>query len=201
MRSHFVLLLSFLAARGMGITAPIPIEYQGSILEGRPGVDQGLPIYLTQSPNNVRFRFFVSNFSSIVSINSIDVSFDVYDDNANGFERGDSVFVLNGIGEPNVFLTSWGGLSGFTAASPLTIATSVPAGNLPSALLEIQGDGVFFIRINRNGNNQQGNDFFVDNVTVAIDGELVPEPGSFVLLAGGLAIGAIYRRHFRRTNR
>ncbi len=200
MRSILIIVLALSCVAGSVLAAPLTVNYEGSILEGQPGVDQGLPIYLSQTPNNVRFRFFVPNFASLTAINSISVSFDLYDDNANGFEQGDSVFVLNSIGEPNVFLTSFNDLTGYTSASPLTISTSLPNGDLPNALLEIQNDGVFFIRVNRNGNNREGNDFYVDNVSVAIDGEAaVPEPGSLGLLTGALAVGLFYRRRRRAS--
>ena len=199
MRSIVIIVLAFFCAAGSVPAATVTVNYEGSILEGQPGVDQGLPVYLSQTPNNVRFRFFVPNFASLTAINSINVSFDLYDDNANGFEQGDSVFVLNSIGEPNVVLTSFGGLSGYTAASPLSVGASVPNGDIPNALLEIQNDGVFFIRVNRNGNNREGNDFFVDNVSVALDAQMVPEPGSLGLLTAALAVGLFYRRRRRAS--
>ncbi|HYI94823.1 MAG TPA: hypothetical protein VEX68_14860 [Bryobacteraceae bacterium] len=193
MRSALIAVLTFIGASGSILAAPVTVNYEGSILEGQPGVDQGLPIYLSQTPNNVRFRFSVPDFASLTAINSITISFDVYDDNANGFEQGDAVFVLNSIGEPNALLTSFSDLSGFTSASPLSIATSVPNGDLPNALLEIQNDGVFFIRVNRNGNNREGNDFYVDNVAVTIDAQAVPEPATMGVFAGAFGIGLLYR--------
>ena len=50
---------------------------------------------------------------------------------------------------------------------------------IAAVLLEIQGDGVFFIRVNRDGG-----DFFVQDATVTIDGELarLPAPSTLALL-------------------
>jgi hypothetical protein len=176
-----------------GFAASVPLIYQGSFLEGAPGIDQGLPIFLSGSPNNVRLKYFVPDFASLVSINSIDVSVNVYDDgDANNGEEGAILFVLNGVGLPNLTLQTFSGLNGYTETSPLTVSGSVGAGDLSDALLEIQEDGIFFIRVNRDGN-----DFYVKGASVAIDGTLgsVPDASSTLpLLAAGLALIAIFRR-------
>ncbi|MBL8178731.1 MAG: PEP-CTERM sorting domain-containing protein [Bryobacterales bacterium] len=167
--------------------------YEGNIIEGLPG-DQGLPFFLSGSPNNLRLRYFVPNYASLVSINSISVSVDVYDDgDANNNEELDLVFVLNGIGLPNLAIGSHNsGLNGTDSLNRQTVLGAVNAGDLGDALLEIQGDGVFFIRVNRNGG-----DFFVHSATVTIDGEAVPEPGTLGLcgVAGLLAAAAMRRRN------
>jgi hypothetical protein len=174
--------------------APINVVYQGSFLEATPG-DQGLPVFLCECLNNVRFRFFVPDYQQLVTISSINVSVDIWDDLANGFERGTLLFVLNGVGGPpglpNLVLNTFGD-NGFV--SPETVTGSVPSGqDLMNAFLEITGDGVFFIRVNRRGNNAFGNDFYVDNPQVQIEGDLVPEPSTVMLLGAGLLGGVLVR--------
>jgi hypothetical protein len=181
--------------------APINVIYQGSVIEGFPGFDAGLPIPLCSCLNNVRFRFFVPDYASLVSINSINVSVDVFNEFATGFEQGSLLFVLNGAGFPNVTLNSFNDLTGTDFSNPLQVPGSVGPGDMANALLEIQGDGVFFIRVNRRGNNAQGNDFWVDNPQAAIDGELaaVPEPSTVSLIGGGLAAAIVLKRRRSRN--
>jgi hypothetical protein len=202
---RFKLLLTIsclgLAVTTSGFGATITTEYRGSFLEGSPGVDQGLPIYLSQSPNNARFQFYVPNYSLLTSIDSIAVSVDVYNNQANSFENGALLFVLNGVGLPNLTVQTFSNLSGFTDSSPLSVSGSVSPGDLSNALLEIQGDGIFFLRVNRDGNNRQGNDFYVANPTVTIDGAMavsIPEPASVWLLAAGLLAGSLKLRRKAR---
>jgi hypothetical protein len=179
-----------------GFAEPITVNYKGSFLQDTTG-DQGLPVFLgglqDGLPNHVRLRFRVPDFASLVSIESVNVSVDVYDDgDRNNGEQGTVLFVLNGIGLDNLALQTFSGLNGYTDALPLTVSGSVGAGDLSNALLEIQQDGIFFIRVNR-----EGNDFFVKSASVAIDGTLesVPDASStLLLLAAGLASIAILRR-------
>jgi hypothetical protein len=156
----------------------------------------GLAHFLCECLNNVRFRFFVPDYQQLVTISSINVSVDIWDDLANGFERGTLLFVLNGVGGPpglpNLVLNTFGD-NGFV--SPETVTGSVPSGqDLVNAFLEIAGDGVFFIRVNRRGNNAFGNDFYVDNPQVQIEGDLaVPEPSTMMLLGVSMLGGALFR--------
>lgn len=186
-RSYMVclsLLALFLGAQAYG--ASIPVVYQGSIIEGQPGVDQGLPVFLSGSPNNVRFKFFVPNYASILSLSLVMVSVDVYDDgDANPGEQGEMQFVLNGAGLPNESLATFSNLNPYTSGSPFTL---MGAPNLLDAELEVKGDGYFFLRVNRDGN-----DFFVTNPMVDLEGQLVPEPATFAL-AGCALCGIVWFR-------
>ncbi len=169
--------------------APITVIYQGNFIQGTSG-DQGLPTLLGGNPNNLRLRFFVPDFASLVSINSIDVSVEIYDDasdnpNNPDNEAGEVEFVLNGIGLDNLSLACFcGGIEGTDASNRHLVNINFSD---PDALLEIQTDGVFFIRVNRDAG-----DFFVHGATVVIDGTLapaaVPAPPSLLLLALGLSV-------------
>jgi len=178
--------------------APITVDYVGNFIELQSG-DQGLPYFLDDEPNNLRLKFFVPDYASLQAINSISVSVDLFDDGDVDDERGEVVFVLNGLGAPNLDLASFSGLNGWTSLAPLTVLGPVAGGDLADALLEIQADGFFFVRVNRRAGGQAPNsDFWVQGAAVTIDGELaaIPEPASIALLATGLAgiMVARYRR-------
>jgi len=188
----FLLLLAAIPASA----APINVVYRRSILDGFPGMDAGLPVFLCDCFDFVRFRFVVPDYASLVNINSIQVSVDVYDDLADGRERGNLVFVLNG-GLPNIHLTNFQDLTGTDEFSPLTVSAFLDPLDLPAALLEIQNNGVFFIRVNRRGTNPL-NDFYVTNPQVFIDGDLaVPEPATIGLVGASLSAVLLGRRRFR----
>jgi hypothetical protein len=198
--SLLLLALFLLTFPWAGLASPIAVQYQGSILEGAPGVDQGLPVCLSQSPNNVRFKFFVPDFASLTAINGLTISVDVYSPESNNYENGALLFVLNGAGLPNITVQTFSGLFGYTDVAPLTVSGSLSGGDLASALLEIQNDGVFFIRVNRDGNNRYGNTFVVTNPQVSLDADSsVPEPATLGLMGAALMAGfvGIKRRGWR----
>ncbi|MBL8209077.1 MAG: PEP-CTERM sorting domain-containing protein [Bryobacterales bacterium] len=175
--------------------APITVNYERSITDSTPvGGDAGLPVLLCSCDNNVRFRYFVPDYASLISVNSITVSVDLYDEEpSDGNEQGELVFVLNGVSPsvPNVTLATFN-LDIGQAGSPYNLTFSLPGADLANALAEIQGDGVFFFRVNMRRNT----DFYVTNPQVTIDGELtaVPEPASMALIGACLAALVTVRR-------
>jgi hypothetical protein len=160
---------------------PVAVNFDSALLEFS-GVEP-LPVHLTGFPNNLRLRFHVPSAASILSINSLSISVDLYDDDdPNGNEEADLVFVLQANPLPNFVFGSFGtGLNGYTFAAPYTASGSLNAGDLGLALTEIQDDGFFLVRVNRNGG-----DFFVKNATATLDAQLVPEAAT-----GGLAAAAV----------
>ena len=177
---------------------PIQVTYETAFVPS--GGEPPLPIYVDNndpSPDSVRFRFSVPDAAKIDSLNSVRVSVDVYDDADNpNNETGDVVFILNGIGKPNFTVASFAsGLNGTTAGSPLTVGDLVMSADLADVLAEIKEDGVFFVRLNRTGG-----DFFVQDATVAIDANLVPEPTSWMLIGFGLGALLVVCRARRRQS-
>lgn len=166
---------------------PITINFEGAFVPS--GGEQPLPIYVDNNepnPDSVRFRYSVPDAALIDSLNSVRVSVDVYDDGDNpNNETGNVVFILNGIGQPNFEVASFGdGLNGTTSDNPLTVGDFVNPEDFANVLAEIQEDGIFFIRLNRTGG-----DYFVQDATVEIDANLVPEPASWILI--GLGLGSL----------
>jgi hypothetical protein len=178
--------------------APITVNFVSALIEITG--PEPLPIELSGFPNNLRLRFHVPNAASILSINSLDISVEVYDDgDAQTNEEGDVVFVLQGIGQPNFVVQSFGpGLNAHTFASPLTVNGSVNPADFSNVLAEIQNDGFFLLRVNRNGG-----DFWVKSGTVTLDAQIVPEPKTFMGSAAAfLALLLIRRgRRFSGTRR
>lgn len=186
--------LALIAATSLQ-AVPITVNYERSITDSTPvGGDAGLPVLLCSCDNNVRFRYFVPDYASLININAITVSVDLYDDEpGDGNEQGELVFVLNGVSPAvsNVTLNTFS-VDVTQAGAPYNLTFSLPGGDLANALAEIQGDGVFFFRVNMRRNT----DFYVTNPQVTIDGDLtaVPEPAAAAVVGVGLAVLASLRR-------
>jgi hypothetical protein len=137
----------------------------------------------------VRLRFSVPDASSIVSLNSFDISVRVYDDSDAASESGELVFIMQATPTPNLLLASFGG---YGSATPFTVTTPVPVGSLADVLAEIKDDGFFQFRVGRDSG-----DFYVLDASVRIDAVLVPEPsaGAAAMGFGLLATASFSRRH------
>jgi hypothetical protein len=171
--------------------SPVTVNFVAALEEGVGPVPLPVELGGIFNPNNLRLRFEVPNAALIISLNSMTVSVDLFDDgDANPNEEGDLVFVLQSGAGPNFVFGSFGpGLNGYTETSPLTVIGTINPADFPNVLAEIQDDGFFVVRVNRNGG-----DFSVSSAKAAIDAQLVPEPSAFLLAAGGLAAIKLLRR-------
>jgi hypothetical protein len=171
---------------------PVTVNYIEAVVSGPTVVS--LPYALGPGAVNVRLKFFVPEFASLTSLNSLNVSVNLFDDNDASADNGEVVFALNGAGLPNIVLNSFTTLGGFTSGSPYTANSSLTGTDLTNALTEIQGDGYFFVRVNRNP--PSSSDFFVQSASVTIDGKVssVPEPATIGLLGAGLGAGIVLLR-------
>lgn len=173
-----------LATAPRGMAVPITVNFDRALVEVVG--EQPLPILLSGDPNNLRLRFHVPDAASIVSINSFQSTIFLYDDgDAGNNEQAENVFVFQVVPRSNIFLQYNGGLNGYTSGNPYALTANMNPGDLPDVLLEIQDDGYFLLRANRNGG-----DFFVLSATVTIDAELasVPEPATIGLIGLPLAM-------------
>jgi PEP-CTERM motif-containing protein len=182
------------------LAVPISANFVSALIE--LAGPQPLPVLLAGAPNNVRLRFHVPDAGSIIALHAITVSVDIYDDaDSNPNEAGEIRFVdaMRPLGDQNILLQSFaGGLNGFTDAAPFTVTGAVASSDLHAALAELQDDGFFLIRMNRNGG-----DFFVQSATVTIDAQVVsqavPEPASILLFGIGtfflLTLSWRHRQH------
>jgi hypothetical protein len=196
---HLALLrrLSILAAMACSQSCwaiPIQVNYEAAFVPS--GGEQPLPIYVDNkdpNPDSVRFRLSVPDAAKIGSLNSVRVLVDVYDDgDAANNETGEVLFILNGTGQSNFTVASFGsGLNGTTSGSSLTVEGWVESADFDDVLAEITDDGIFFVRLNRTGG-----DYFVQDATVTIDANLVPEPATAILVGVGLlaVVGAFSNR-------
>lgn len=180
------------------MAAPVTVLFQGALLEG--GTPTTLPAYMAGNPdpNKIRLRFEVPTASSITSINAFNISVDVFDDGdnpANEFVTID--FVLAEIGLPNIPLAcSCAGINLTTSLAPLNLTASADPLDFANILTAIQNDGIFFLRVNRDGG-----DFYLAGGTVTIDAESndVPEPSALALAGLGLAVLGVRRMTIRRA--
>jgi hypothetical protein len=176
---------------------PITVNYIEAVVSGPTVIS--LPTLLGPGNVNVRLKFFVPEFASLTALSSLNVSVNLFDDNDESADNGEVVFVLNGAGLPNIVLNSFTNLGGYTSGSPYTANSSLTGTDLANALTEIQGDGYFFIRVNRNP--PSSSDFYVQSASVTMDGkvESVPEPSTIGLLGAGLSAGFLLLRRRARA--
>ncbi len=192
-----LVLLGILGVQGRVQAAPITVNYLGNFVNGTTG-DQGLPYFLDDDPNNLRLKFFVPDFAKLVRLDSVEFEVDLFDDADADLETGVLVFVVKNVSFPNILANGFFDLDGFTAGSPLTLPGALCGCELDLALQEIQGDGIFFLRVNgRAGQSAPNSDFWVQGARVTINGA-IPEPASIGLLGAGLAGLAIARRRRQR---
>ena len=153
------------------------------------------PYRLLAGDGRLFFRFEVPAAQQIAYLNSLIVTLHVFDDEDSQGEAGIFEFLLP-IGGEDLFIDSFGGVDGPLSSDPNTTYTG-PVGCLCDALAAMQDNGRFRIRVSRDFG-----DFYVSQVDVAIDAEMVPEPTSFALLAFGLiGIAAVSRRRSNRSGR
>lgn len=182
-------LSSVLIFAAVSAAAPVPVLFDSALVEIIGPAP--LPIELDGFPNNLRLRFHVPSAANIAAINSLSISVDVYDDgDPADNEEADLVFVLQASLGPNFIIDSFGpGLNGTTLASPLTLTGNLTAGDLIFALDEIQDDGYFLVRVNRNSG-----DFLVGSASATLDAQLVPEPSSAGLALVGVSFLLLRRK-------
>jgi hypothetical protein len=183
-------LLTFIPAASAG---PVTVNYIEAVVSGPTVVS--LPYLLGPGSVNVRLKFFVPEFASLTSLNSLNVSVNLFDDADASADNGEVMFVLNGANLSNITLNTFSSLNGYTAGSPFVASSSLTGTDLTNALTEIQGDGYFFVRVNRNP--PSSSDFYVQSASVTIDGD-VPEPSTLGLLSAGFG-GILWLRRRARA--
>jgi hypothetical protein len=146
------------------------------------------PFRLNATERRLFFRWEVPSAAQIAHLNSLVVTLHVYDDDDPADEEGAFVFLLP-IAGPDLYLSGFGGVFGALSSDPNTTYSGQPP-CLCDALAAIQDNGKFRVRVNRDLG-----DFWVKQMDISIDAQLVPEPSSFALMGlGAVAIALRFRR-------
>jgi hypothetical protein len=189
----FIILLLSTAGPAAGVIISTP--FQDALSSG--GTPVTLPFLVEQSaPNrNVYLRFSNPLFDQIVSVNSIEVTVHLYDDDDGASESNNVLFAVRALDGPDVFLglvlpTQ---LQGTTSGSPFVFNHSLTLPEIEDVLPTLTDNAAFRVRVQRDGG-----DLFVRDGTVVIDANLralaVPEPGTLACLGAGLGWLAWSRR-------
>lgn len=188
----FIVLLLSIAGPAAGVIIPTP--FKDAVSSG--GTPVTLPFLVEQSaPNrNVFLRFSNPLFDQIVSVNSIEVTVRLYDDDDAGSESNNVLFAVR-VPDPDVLLGSVlpTELQGTTSGSPFVFSFSLTSAEIDDVFLTLTDNAAFRVRVQRDSG-----DLFVLDGTVVIDANLralaVPEPGTMVCFGAGLGWLAWSRR-------
>lgn len=141
-----------------------------------------LPVFLSRDVKRVFVRFDVPDAANIASLSSFEVTIRIRDDDDSGdgcdCEDGGFAMPMSGLGTgPFPF----GYFGPFPDADSAILTSFVDDPFLLGLILdEIKDNGRFAIRVDR-----FSGDFNVEDVSVAIDANNVPEPSSVVLVGCG----------------
>jgi hypothetical protein len=191
-----LILAILVTVASLAFATPLTVNY----VSCPTGCTGPAPYYSDKITNqDVDFRYQVQNWSTAAQINSVTVTFQVYDDasdpvGAKG-EAGRADLIVTG---PNIPLASFGpNLNGITAGHPDTITTTITD---PTELAELlthidNNNGHFQLQIH----STNGDYMIVGPGTITMDVNLTPEPASFALIGFGLVgLAALRRKRSKR---
>lgn len=188
-RGLFIVLLLSTAGPAAGVIISTPL--QDAVTAG--GTTTTLPFLVSNDPRNVFLRFSNLLFDQIDSVNSIEVTVRLFDDDDGGSESGNVLFAVRAP-DVDVLLGSVSAeLLDTTEGSPFVFNYSLTSAEIDAVFDTLIDNAAFRVRVQRTGG-----DFSVLDGTVVIDANLralaVPEPGTLACLVAGLGWLAWSRR-------
>ena len=179
---------ALLAAAPPAASVPIAVNFDEAL--SSTGVPRTLPFEINSTAQNVFLRFLVPDAPRIQSINSMSLRVTLHDD-APDLQDENAAIGIALLGPFDLFVafTDPGDLQGTTASAPLIVTHTFTPDEIDEFTASGALDnGAFRLRIAR-----CCGDFVVVGGSVAIDANLVPEPGALALLAAACGVFALRR--------